>query len=154
VFRTNCLYYIKENSTKMITDGMTVTVNYTGKIEDGQVFDTTQGRDPFTFILGVDPLIEGFQEAIVGRQIGASFTVNIPVEKAYGPVMNEKIVSIPKSEMPGEVEVDQILVAKAANEQEARIIVKEVHEEHVVIDGNHPLAGKDLIFEIEIVNAI
>ena len=154
MFGTNRLYYIKENSTKMITEGMTVTVNYTGKIEDGQVFDTTQGRDPFTFILGVDPLIEGFQEAIAGRQIGANFTVNIPVEKAYGPVEQNKIVSIPKSEMPGEVEVDQILVAKAANDQEARIIVKEVHEDHVVIDGNHPLAGKDLIFEIEIVNAV
>ncbi len=138
----------------MITSGMTVTVNYTGKIDDGQVFDTTQGRDPFKFVLGVDPLILGFQEAIVGRQIGDKFTVNIPVEKAYGESSEEKIVRIPKTEMPGEVEVDQILVAKGTNEQEVRVIVKEVHDDHVVIDGNHPLAGKDLIFEIEIIEAV
>lgn len=138
----------------MITTGKTITVNYTGSIVDGQVFDTTQGRDPFKFIYGVDPIIEGFQDALLGKEIGDKFTVNIPVEKAYGPKDPEKIVKISKEHMPGEVEVDQVLVAKAANEQEARVVVVEVNDDHVVIDGNHPLAGKDLIFEIEVIEIV
>lgn len=152
--REETFYYIKENSEKMITNGMTVTVNYTGKIEDGQVFDTTQGRDPYKFTLGVDPLIVGFQEALIGRQIGDKFTVEIPVDKAYGEYSDEKVQEIPKNYMPGEVQVDQILIARDDQGNELRVVVKEIHDNHVVLDGNNPLAGKDLTFEIEIVDAV
>ena len=139
----------------MITNGMTVTVNYTGKLKQtGEVFDTTDGSEPLSFRMGVDNVVSGFQKAILGRQIGDRFTVDIPREEAYGDYMDEKIKSIPKGYMPGEVEPDQILIARGASGDEARVLVKEVNEEFVVIDGNHPLAGLDLVFDIEVIDAI
>jgi FKBP-type peptidyl-prolyl cis-trans isomerase SlpA len=138
----------------MITIGQTVTVNYTGRVEDGEVFDTTEGSEPHKFTLGKDPLMQGFVDAILGKEVGDKFTVNIPKEKAFGDYDNEKIKEIPKGYMPGEVVEEQILIARGANGEEAKIIVKEVHDDHVVIDGNHPLAGMDVIFDIEIVDAI
>ena len=134
---------------------MTVTVNYTGKLKQtGEVFDTTDGSEPLSFRMGVDNVVSGFQKAILGRQIGDRFTVDIPREEAYGDYMDEKIKSIPKGYMPGEVEPDQILIARGASGDEARVLVKEVNEEFVVIDGNHPLAGLDLVFDIEVIDAI
>ena len=138
----------------MLTIGQTVTVNYTGRIDTGEVFDTTEGTDPHRFTLGKDPLVQGFVEALIGREIGDKFTVNIPKDKAFGEYLSEKVKEIPKGYMPGEVEEEQILIARGADGEEARIVVKEVHEDHVVIDGNHPLAGMDLIFDIEIIDAI
>jgi FKBP-type peptidyl-prolyl cis-trans isomerase 2 len=138
----------------MITIGQTVTVNYTGRIDTGEVFDTTEGTDPQRFTLGKDPLVQGFVEALIGREIGDKFTINIPKDKAFGEYEKEKIKEIPKGYMPGDVEEEQILVARGADGEEARIVVKEVHENHVIIDGNHPLAGMDLIFDIEIIDAI
>lgn len=138
----------------MITIGQTVTVNYTGRIDTGEVFDTTEGTDPHRFTLGKDPLVQGFVEALIGREVGDKFTVNIPKDKAFGEYSSEKVKEIPKGYMPGDVEEEQILVARGADGEEARIVVKEVHEDHVVIDGNHPLAGMDLIFDIEIIDAI
>lgn len=137
----------------MITIGQTVSVNYTGKLKDGEVFDTTEGRDPQTFRLGDDRLMPGFLEALLGKEIGDKFTVEIPKEKAYGDYNEKKKTEIAKGYMPGEVEVGQILEARGTNNESAAVVVVEVKDDVVVIDGNHPLAGMDLVFDIEIVNA-
>lgn len=138
----------------MITIGQTISVNYTGKLkEGGEIFDTTEGRDPHTFRLGVDRLMQGFEEAILGREVGEKFTVEIPKEKAYGEYDENKITEVAKGYMPGDVEVGQILEARGTNDESAAVVVIEVKEESVVIDGNHPLSGMDLVFDIEIVNA-
>lgn len=137
----------------MITIGNTVSLNYEARVkESGEVFDTTEGRDPYTFRLGTDDLIPGFLESLIGKQAGDKFTVEIPKEKAYGEYSENKITEIAKGYMPGEVEVGQILEARGTNEKSAAVIVVEIKENTVVIDGNHPLAGMDLVFDIEIVN--
>jgi peptidylprolyl isomerase len=133
----------------MIQNGSTVQVHYTGKLTDGTTFDSSVGRAPFQFQVGSSEVIPGFEDGLIGKSVGDKITVQIPVEDAYGEVREDLIVNVPKTQLPGQVEVGQTL--QAANEgQMFNVVVKEIHQEHVVIDGNHPLAGKDLIFDIEV----
>jgi peptidylprolyl isomerase len=133
----------------MIQNGSTVQVHYTGKLTDGTTFDSSVGRAPFQFQVGSNEVIPGFEDGLMGKSVGDKITVQIPVEDAYGEVREDLIVNVPKTQLAGQVEVGQTL--QAANEgQMFNVVVKEIHQEHVVIDGNHPLAGKDLIFDIEV----
>ena len=136
----------------MIEKGNTVEVHYTGKFIDGEVFDSSEGKDPLQFEVGSGQIIPGFETAILGKQIGDKVTVSVSPEQAYGPVREDLIVEVPADKMPGEVEVGQLLQADGGDGQVVQVIVKEVKEEVVVIDGNHPLAGRDLVFEIEVVS--
>jgi FKBP-type peptidyl-prolyl cis-trans isomerase 2 len=135
----------------MIENGKVVSVHYVGKFTDGEVFDSSEGREPLQFQVGSGQLIPGFESAIIGKVVGDKVTANIAPEEGYGLVREDLIVSVPLDKMPGEVEVGQALEAQGENGQSAQVFVKEVNEDSVVIDGNHPLAGKDLVFEIEVV---
>lgn len=135
----------------MVETGKVVAVHYTGKLTDGELFDTSEGRDPLKFQVGSGQIIPGFEQAIMGKNIGEKVTVNIPADDAYGQIREDLIVSVPKTQMPGEVQVGQPLQAQGDNGQTINVIVKEVNEENVMIDGNHPLAGKELVFDIEVV---
>ena len=135
----------------MVETGKVVAVHYTGKLTDGEMFDTSEGRDPLKFQVGSGQIIPGFEEAIMGKSIGDKVTINISADNAYGPIREDLIVSVPKTQMPGDVEVGQPLQATGDNGQAINVIVKEINEENVMIDGNHPLAGKELIFDIEVV---
>lgn len=135
----------------MIQNGNVIDVHYTGKLTDGSVFDSSEGRDPLRFQVGSGQIIPGFEQAIMGKNIGEKVTVNIPADDAYGQIREDLIVSVPKTQMPGEVQVGQPLQAQGDNGQTINVIVKEVNEENVMIDGNHPLAGKELVFDIEVV---
>ena len=133
----------------MIQNGSTVQVHYTGKLTDGTTFDSSVGRSPFQFQVGVGEVIPGFEDGLIGKSVGDKVTVQIPVEDAYGEVRHDLIVNVPKSQLPSEVEVGQTL--QASNEgQSFNVVVKDIFEDYVVIDGNHPLAGKELIFDIEV----
>jgi peptidylprolyl isomerase len=134
----------------MIEKGNIVSVKYTGKLPNGEIFDTSEGRDPLKFQVGSGQIIPGFENAILGKNIGDKVTVNINPEEAYGEVREDLIVKVPMEQMPGEVEVGQSLQAQADNGQAVNVIIKEVNEDHVIIDGNHPLAGEELVFEIEV----
>jgi peptidylprolyl isomerase len=134
----------------MIQKGNIVAVHYTGKLPNGEVFDSSEGRDPLKFQVGSGQIIPGFEGAIIGKNIGDKVTINITPTEAYGEVREDLIVQVPLEQMPGEVEVGQSLQAQADNGQAVNVIVKEVNEDHVIIDGNHPLAGEELIFDIEI----
>lgn len=134
----------------MIEKGNIVAVNYTGKLPNGEVFDTSEGREPLKFQVGSGQIIPGFENAIIGKTTGDTVTVNITAEEAYGEIREDLIVKVPLDQMPGEVEVGQSLQAQADNGQSVNVIIKEVNEDHVIIDGNHPLAGEELIFDIEI----
>lgn len=136
----------------MIQKSNIVSVNYTGKFLNGEVFDSSEGRDPLKFQVGSGQIIPGFENAIIGKNIGDKVTVNINPEEAYGNVREDLIVKVPLEQMPGEVEVGQSLQAQADNGQSVNVIVKEVNEDHVIIDGNHPLAGEELVFDIEILS--
>jgi FKBP-type peptidyl-prolyl cis-trans isomerase 2 len=134
----------------MIQKGNVVAVHYTGKLTNGEVFDSSEGRDPLKFQVGSGQIIPGFEDAIIGKNIGDRVTVNISPKEAYGEVREDLIVQVPLEQMPGEVEVGQSLQAQADNGQAVNVIVKEVNKDHVVIDGNHPLSGMTLEFEIEV----
>lgn len=136
----------------MIENGNVVSVHYVGKFTDGDVFDTSEGREPLQFQVGSGQIIPGFESAILGKIVGDRVTTTIRPEDGYGLVREDLVVSVPADKMPGTVEVGQTLEASGDDGQVAHVVVTEITEETVTIDGNHPLAGKELIFDIEVVS--
>jgi FKBP-type peptidyl-prolyl cis-trans isomerase 2 len=136
----------------MITQGSTVEVHYTGRFIDGEIFDSSEGKDPLQFQIGSGQIIPGFEEAIMGKNIGEKVSITIAPEQAYGQLREDLIVEVPVDKMPGTVEVGQLLQADGGDGQVVQVIVKEVKEDIIIIDGNHPLAGQDLLFDIEVVS--
>ena len=136
---------VKENNT--------VKVHYTGKLADGQVFDTSEGKEPLAFTLGEGRLIPGFEKGLIDMKLNEKKTINLTKDEAYGDPREDLIIEVPKSELPQEMtpEVGMGLVSRTPEGQEMNLLVVEVREETVVLDGNHPLAGKDLIFDLEVV---
>lgn len=134
----------------------TVKVHYTGKLTSGQVFDSSLERDPLQFTVGGGQMIKGFDEAVNGMAISEKKTVTIPSAEAYGDRNDELIQIVPRTELPADMkpEAGQTLVATNDNGQQTHVIVQEVTEEAITIDANHPLAGQDLIFEIELVEIV
>ena len=134
-------------------DGNTVKVHYTGSLEDGTVFDTSLEREPLEFTLGQGQLIPGFEQAVIGMKIGESKTVTIPAEQAYGPYNNELISVIDRDNLPEglDPEVGQQLQGQQPDGQNIIATVIEVSETSITVDANHHLAGKDLTFEIELI---
>lgn len=136
----------------MAKDGNTVKVHYTGTLKDGTLFDTSLGREPLEFTLGEGQIIPGFEEAVKGMQIGQSKTVTIPPERAYGPHRDDLVRVIEREKLPENMntEVGHRLQMKRKDGRTTEVIVTDVSETTVTLDANHPLAGKDLIFEIEL----
>jgi FKBP-type peptidyl-prolyl cis-trans isomerase 2 len=136
---------------KKIQNGDTVTINYTGKFEDGTIFDTslTEGREPIKAKLGEGNLISGFENGLMDMQVGETKTVTILPQDAYGDYNEGMVKEVPKTQMPGEVEVGITLQADTQMGP-INFVVKEVKEETVVLDANHPLAGKTLVFDLEV----
>ena len=141
-----------KNMKKVLSDS-TVTVNYTGRLEDGTIFDSSmvEGREPMTTKLGQGQLIKGFEEGLVDMSEGDKKTVEIESSEAYGEYLDYLIQEVEKSQMPGEVEVGMPLQAQTEMGV-VQFVVKEVKDETVVLDANHPLAGKKLIFDLELVS--
>jgi len=133
-------------------NGDTVKVHYTGTLSDGSVFDSSEGRDPLEFQIGSGALIPGFENGVVGMTIDEKKMVNIPSDQAYGAHNEELIIKVPVSEVPENLnpEVGQSLQIQNADGQTHIVVVKEVGESEIKLDGNHPLAGKDLNFEIQL----
>ena len=135
----------------MIQIGSTVNVHYTGKLKSGEVFDSSEGRDPLSFTIGSGQIIPGFENAIIGKNVGDKVTIEIEPKEAYGEYREDLLIKVENDQLPGPVEVGQVLQADNGG-QPVNVTVKEVNEGHVIIDGNHPLSGKDLIFDIEVVS--
>ena len=138
---------------KKVQNGDTVTVNYTGRLVDGTVFDSSlnEGREPLVVKLGEGNLIKGFENGLIDMIVGDKKTVEIEVEEAYGVYNDYMIQEVPKEQMPGEVEVGMQLQADTQMGP-VQFIVKDVKEETVILDANHPLAGKKLIFDLEVLD--
>ncbi len=128
-------------------------MHYTGKLEDGTVFDSSQGGQPLSFTLGAGQVIAGFEEAVEGMKQGESKTTHIPAEEAYGPHRDDLVIEVPRDQIPAELnpEVGQQLQLRQEGGQDIPVVVREVTEGSITLDANHPLAGKSLIFEIELV---
>ena len=137
----------------MASDGDTVRVHYTGTLEDGTTFDTSVGREPLEFTLGEGKMIPGFEKAVYGLTVGKSKTVTIPAEEAYGPHRDDLVIVVEREQLPADLDpkVDQQLQMQQTDGRTAVVIVTDVSETTITIDANHPLAGKDLTFEIELV---
>ncbi len=133
--------------------GDQVKVHYTGKLEDGTVFDSSEGRAPLSFTLGQGQVIPGFEEAVTGLTQGESRTTKIPPAQAYGAHNAEMVMAVDRGQMPPDLdpEVGHQLQLTLQNGQQVPVVVAEVTEETVTIDANHPLAGKALVFDIELV---
>ncbi|MDT7828498.1 peptidylprolyl isomerase [Pricia sp. S334] len=132
----------------------TVKVHYTGKLDDGQVFDSSVERgEPIKFTMGQGQLIPGFEQGIIDMKVNEKKTINIPKEEAYGEVRTDLVQEVPKSQLPADIEpkVGMGLTSQTQNGQEINLTVKDVKEDTIVVDGNHPLAGKDLTFDLEVV---
>ncbi|SFW46520.1 FKBP-type peptidyl-prolyl cis-trans isomerase [Sinomicrobium oceani] len=131
----------------------TVRVHYTGKLNDGQVFDSSLEREPLEVELGQGSLIPGFEKGLIDMEVSEKKTVTIPKEEAYGEVREELFHAIKKEELPPNItpEVGMGLVAKNPDGSEYQLRVAQVEDDHVVLDGNHPLAGQDLTFDLELV---
>ena len=131
----------------------TVQVHYTGKLTNGQVFDTSAEREPLQAQLGQGQLIPGFENALIDMAVNEKKTVTIAKEEAYGEVRKELFQKVAKEELPKEItpEVGMGLVASRPDGSQQQLRVAEVEADHIVIDANHPLAGQDLIFDLEVV---
>ena len=136
--------------------GDLVKVHYTGKFEDGTVFDTSIGRDPLGFSVGSRKVIPGFEEAVEGMSPGESTTVNISPEKSYGPHLEDLVIEIARDNLSEEVEpvVGQAIQIGESHDKMLQVTVTEVTDSKVVLDANHPLAGKNLVFEIELLEIV
>ena len=131
--------------------GDTVKVHYTGTLNNGTVFDTSIGREPLEFTIGQGQLISGFEQAVIGMKVGESKTINIPAAQAYGLHYDDLVLIMERSQLPDNIEVGQQLQMTQANGSVVVITIVDVSEETATVDANHPLAGQDLIFEIELV---
>ncbi|MTI20180.1 peptidylprolyl isomerase [Fulvivirga sp. RKSG066] len=133
--------------------GDKVKVHYTGKLNDGSVFDSSENREPLEFEIGAGMMIAGFDKAVVGMKVGDTKTADIPADEAYGAKNDEMVVQVPKSQLPEDLkpEVGQQLGMQQPNGQNIPVVVTKVEDETIEIDANHPLAGKDLVFDIEMV---
>ena len=136
--------------------GDVVKVHYTGKLKDGTVFDTSVEREPLKFELGKGDVIPGFEKAVVDMKPGDSKTVEIESEKAYGPYREEMVAVVEKSKLPKDLspKVGQQLQVRHDDGKTIVVTVKEITDSNIKVDANHPLAGKDLIFEIKLVEIV
>ncbi|MEX2400731.1 MAG: peptidylprolyl isomerase [Rhodothermales bacterium] len=134
--------------------GDKVSVHYTGKLEDDTVFDSSTGGDPLSFEIGSGQIIPGFEKGVIGMAPGDSKTVDIAPEQAYGPYRDDQIIEVSAEKLPDDIdpEVGQRLQVQQQNGETAVVTVKEVTDEVVKLDANHPLAGKKLTFDIELVS--
>jgi len=136
--------------------GDTVKVHYTGTLNNGQVFDSSKDRDPLQFTLGTGMVIPGFDAAVTGLSTGESVTKTIPVDEAYGPYQKEMVADIEKKSIPAdfELEVGQRLQMQVPDGQAMAVTITDIKGDMVTLDGNHPLAGQDLTFELELVEIV
>ena len=133
--------------------GSHVRVHYTGQLSDGSVFDSSQGSEPLEFTIGQGQMIPGFEQGVLGMTQGESKTITIPASQAYGPHRPERVILIERSEMPAELplEIGSRLQGNTPEGRRTSFTVVAVTEAQVTLDGNHPLAGQDLTFNIQLV---
>ena len=133
--------------------GDTVQVHYTGKLDDGTKFDSSAGQDPLEFSIGAGNVIPGFESAVEGMAVGESKSIKIDAHDAYGPRHDQLVQEVPREQLPEDMqpEVGMQLQAQGEDGQAMRFVISDVSDETITVDGNHPLAGQSLNFDIELV---
>ena len=139
-----------------VKSGDKIKVHYHGKLTSGETFDSSEGRDPLEFEVGSGMVIKGFDDGVTGMTVGEKKTINIPFGEAYGPRNPEMVIDMPKDRFPSDMEitVGMPLVMSDGQGQQFQVTIVEIEEESVKLDANHPLAGQDLIFDLELVEIV
>ncbi|MDD4876579.1 MAG: peptidylprolyl isomerase [Dehalococcoidales bacterium] len=134
-------------------NGDIIKVHYTGKLDDGTVFDTSAEREPLEFTLGEGRVISGFEEAVRDMQVGQSKTITIPADQAYGQHRDDLVMIAERTQLPEDLipELGQQLQMQQPDGTTTIVVIIDISETTITVDANHPLAGKDLTFEIEVV---
>lgn len=134
--------------------GDQVAVHYTGKHSDGSIFDSSEGKTPLEFQIGSGMVIKGFDDGVTGMSIGDKKTIIIPAAEAYGEHSTENTVSIERTQIPTHIElaIGASLNMHQDEGQVVEVLITDISETHVTLDANHPLAGKDLTFDLELVS--
>jgi peptidylprolyl isomerase len=147
---------IKSRIMQQVKSGDTVRVHYHGKLDDGSTFDSSEGRDPLEFTVGSGQVIKGFDEAMLDMKPGEKKTVNIPVEQAYGQRNDDMMMEYPKSEFPADMKPEPGMELHMSDNMGNvfPVVIEAVNDETVILDANHPLAGKDLTFDLELVSIV
>jgi peptidylprolyl isomerase len=138
---------------KQASMGNNVKVHYKGSLDDGTVFDSSHDGDPLEFAIGGGQVIPGFEDAIIGMSLGETKTSRITSDKAYGPHIEEMVVAFGREQLPADLQpsIGQVLRFRRNDGCFIEVTVIDVSDSSVTFDGNHPLAGKDLIFEIQLI---
>jgi peptidylprolyl isomerase len=136
--------------------GDTVRIHYTGRLTDGTQFDSSDGREPLEFQLGSGQIIQGLDEQVQGMSVGDKQTVTIPADGAYGPHRPEGVQSVPRTQIPEGVDtsIGARLQATGSDGRAMTLTVVDTSDDAVTVDANHPLAGKDLVFDVELVEVL
>ena len=143
-------------SAPQAKNGDTVQINYTGKLSDGTVFDSSVGGTPLEFKLGAATVIPGFEKAVLGMKVGEKKTITIPMNEAYGPHQDDMVMEIPRDQLSKDLipAVGQHLQSTNKDGTTIVVVVTKVTDTTITVDANHPLAGKDLTFELELVKIL
>lgn len=129
--------------------GDTVAIHYKGTLDDGTVFDSSEGREPLEFLIGANQVIPGFEAAVLGLEVGQGRKTRIEPEQAYGPRREEMVITVGKDRFPEDVDIQPGMQFQAGGQT---VVVVEVTDANVTLDGNHPLAGQALTFDISLVS--
>jgi peptidylprolyl isomerase len=150
------IFNIKYKAMAQVKSGDKIKVHYHGKLTNGETFDSSAGREPLEFEVGSGMVIKGFDEGVTGMAVGEKKTVSIPFDNAYGPKNPDMIIEMPKERFPKDldIEVGMPLGMSDPEGQQFQVTIVEIKEEVVMLDANHPLAGQDLIFDLELVEIV
>ncbi len=141
---------------QQVKSGDKIKVHYHGRLINGETFDKSEGREPLEFEVGSGMVIKGFDDGVTGMAKGDKKTINIPFHEAYGPINPEMIIDMPKDRFPKdmEIEVGMPLAMNDGEGNQHQVVVTDIKEDVVILDANHPLAGEDLIFDLELVEIV
>jgi len=141
---------------KQVKSGDKVKVHYHGKLTNGDTFDSSEGRAPLEFEVGSGMVIKGFDDGVTGMIVGDKKTINIPFDEAYGPRNPEMVIEMPKDRFPADMQLEtgMPLMMSDGSGQNFQVTVVEIKPESVTLDANHPLAGQDLVFDLELVEIV
>jgi peptidylprolyl isomerase len=139
--------------TQTVKKGDTVKVHYTGRFDNGEVFDSSQGREPLQFKVGTQEIIKGLEEAVLGMQPGEKKNVTVNPEEGYGSHNKNLLMEMPKEKIPDDISPEKGMPLQLVNKKGEAIpvVVTEIHDKSIKLDANHPLAGKVLYFDLELV---
>ena len=138
---------------QQVKHGDKIKVHYHGKLTSGETFDSSAGREPLEFEVGSGMVIKGFDDGVTGMKVGDKKTINISAEDAYGPLNPDMMMDFPKERFPADMqmEIGMQLMMSDPSGQQFQVTINEIKEDFIILNGNHPLAGEELIFDLELV---